>query len=251
MGTTTGRAVTFVRIERLEFPLPEGAVLECGGKVTDAHRLAHVPVHAGLQALLLALGRDIRGHGDDGGLIGGVRLGPDETSRFHSIHPGHPDIHEDDVIGRGMHGGDSIHTVVHHVCVIAEPVQHQQHDVLADLVVLDDEHPTVGETAHFESRVDGEARHVSSARHDLPAALIGSELALWLVILLRSSNPSASSHRVGEALRGFLVSVSDTCASDQSGVDPQNSGVGHLVLDGAQRRIPGCCVDAAQDFPKI
>ncbi len=104
-------------------------------------RLAHVAVHARIQAGLYIVGKDVGGHGNDGrALVRALALkGADAAGGLQTVHLGHHHVHKDGVISmrRGiLHGLQRLLAVGHSGDLRALFLQQRHGNLGVQLVVL-------------------------------------------------------------------------------------------------------------------
>ena len=74
-------------------------------QVRDIQRLCDVAVHARIQGVLLVLLKGVGGHGKNGdACLAGVGQSADTPGGFVAVHPGHLDVHQNQVVlpGHGL-----------------------------------------------------------------------------------------------------------------------------------------------------
>ncbi|OPY79760.1 MAG: hypothetical protein A4E70_02034 [Syntrophus sp. PtaU1.Bin005] len=112
--------------------------MELIGFVRFAEIIVHSRVHAGPAVAFQGMGRE-RDNGDPA--VPGFSFTkplpfPDFPGRFIAVHPRHLAVHQDEVVMPGGPGINGSKTVLHHVDVTAEVVQHGRGDRLVDRVVF-------------------------------------------------------------------------------------------------------------------
>lgn len=105
------------------------------------HGLGHVVVHASRQTGVPVFVEGIGGHGQDGHRLA-LRHAADGPGGGNAIQPGHLDIHQDQVIGRGAGQGHSLQAIVGHIHPQARPFEQGQGHLLVGRVVLGQENVT-------------------------------------------------------------------------------------------------------------
>ena len=100
------------------------------------HGLRNVVVHAGGEAKFTVALHRIRGERDDLGLAVDGEAGADLAAGFESVHLGHLEIHEHEIVGAAFEGGEDFEAVGDGVGVVAEALEEAEGDLLVHGVVL-------------------------------------------------------------------------------------------------------------------
>ena len=96
---------SLLNLQKVGFTLDSSASVRVLQDLANQHlhvqRLAHVAVHARVQAGLHVVGKDIGRHGDDGRALAGplALKRPDAPGSLQAVHLGHHDVHQNRVIG--------------------------------------------------------------------------------------------------------------------------------------------------------
>lgn len=109
--------------------------MEFGG----ADGFAEVVVHAGGSAGLAVADEGVGGEGDDVGGGAGGGMGAEVAGGFEAVHLGHLDVHEDDVVGLALDGGEDLEAVGGEVGAVAEAGEHVEGDLLVHDVIFGEE----------------------------------------------------------------------------------------------------------------
>ena len=96
-------------------------------------------VHAGALEPLDLLVKDVGGHRDDGNAARGPRQVADHPRRGLAADAGHLDVHQHQVVGRGLHGFHRRFAARHDVEVVAVGLDQRAGEELVELDVLDEE----------------------------------------------------------------------------------------------------------------
>ena len=132
--------------------------MEFGDHFFEFDGFAEIVVHAGFEAFLFVAFHGVGGQGDDtgpGGGVGpggwagpasgpggGVRLGAglaDKAGGFEPIHPGHLEVHQNDVKSFVGCGVDCLQAVVDHGWGITQFLEYIEDHLLVDHIVFGDE----------------------------------------------------------------------------------------------------------------
>lgn len=118
-----------------------GEAGEEGGEFGEADGFRQNFVQAGGEKGLAAVGEGVGGDGDDAGLAGGGELGAERAGGGGAVHPGHLDIHEHEIEGRGAEGGEGREAVGRVGGEVAEFLEHAAENFLVNGIVLGDKDP--------------------------------------------------------------------------------------------------------------
>lgn len=128
-------------VARSTRPVVWGAVAQDGGQFFDVDRFGQDLVHSCLQEERLGFGRDGDGHGNDRRLRTVGHLGADPTGRLQSVHLGHLNVHENDVVLGRTHCRQHFDSIAGDISLPIESVKQQKDDVSVRLVVFGQQDP--------------------------------------------------------------------------------------------------------------